>query len=97
MGSGGMIVMDQDTCMVDLARYFLDFLKGESCGQCNPCREGIKQMLEILTEICEGRERQGGGYRTSRGTGEHDPEVLPLRAGNFGPESGAHHHPLFPR
>ncbi len=54
MGSGGMIVMDQDTCMVDVARYFLDFLKEESCGQCNPCREGIKQMLAILTRICEG-------------------------------------------
>ena len=40
MGSGGMIVMDQDTCMVDVARYFVDFLKDESCGQCNPCREG---------------------------------------------------------
>jgi NADH:ubiquinone oxidoreductase subunit F (NADH-binding)/(2Fe-2S) ferredoxin/Pyruvate/2-oxoacid:ferredoxin oxidoreductase delta subunit len=59
MGSGGMIVMDQDTCMVDLARYFLDFLKEESCGQCNPCREGIKQMLEILTEICAGRGMEG--------------------------------------
>ncbi|PKN61777.1 MAG: NADH-quinone oxidoreductase subunit F [Deltaproteobacteria bacterium HGW-Deltaproteobacteria-15] len=59
MGSGGMIVMDQDTCMVDVARYFLDFLKEESCGQCNPCREGIKQMLEILTGICEGRGKEG--------------------------------------
>lgn len=55
MGSGGMIVMDQDTCMVDVARYFLEFLKEESCGQCNPCREGIKRMLEILAEICAGR------------------------------------------
>jgi NADH:ubiquinone oxidoreductase subunit F (NADH-binding)/Pyruvate/2-oxoacid:ferredoxin oxidoreductase delta subunit len=54
MGSGGMIVMDQDTCMVDVARYFVDFLKEESCGQCNPCREGLKQMLAILTDICEG-------------------------------------------
>ncbi len=54
MGSGGMIVMDQDTCMVDVARYFVDFLKEESCGQCNPCREGLKQMLEILTRICNG-------------------------------------------
>jgi NADH-quinone oxidoreductase subunit F len=52
MGSGGMIVMDQDTCMVDVARYFIDFLKDESCGQCNPCREGLKQMLGILTRIC---------------------------------------------
>ncbi|MDY6972486.1 MAG: NADH-ubiquinone oxidoreductase-F iron-sulfur binding region domain-containing protein [Thermodesulfobacteriota bacterium] len=59
MGSGGMIVMDQDTCMVDVARYFLDFLKEESCGQCNPCREGIKQMLEILTEICQGHGKDG--------------------------------------
>jgi NADH:ubiquinone oxidoreductase subunit F (NADH-binding)/Pyruvate/2-oxoacid:ferredoxin oxidoreductase delta subunit/(2Fe-2S) ferredoxin len=59
MGSGGMIVMDQDTCMVDLARYFLDFLTGESCGQCTPCREGIKEMLDVLTEICEGRGKEG--------------------------------------
>ncbi len=59
MGSGGMIVMDQDTCMVDVARYFVDFLKEESCGQCNPCREGLKQMLEILTRICDGEGREG--------------------------------------
>jgi NADH-quinone oxidoreductase subunit F len=59
MGSGGMIVMDQDTCMVDVARYFIEFLKEESCGQCNPCREGIKQMLEILTDICQGRGKEG--------------------------------------
>ncbi|WP_028316829.1 NADH-ubiquinone oxidoreductase-F iron-sulfur binding region domain-containing protein [Desulfatibacillum aliphaticivorans] len=59
MGSGGMIVMDQDTCMVDVARYFLDFLKEESCGQCNPCREGIKQMLDVLTRICAGEGKEG--------------------------------------
>ncbi|MBW1813383.1 MAG: 4Fe-4S binding protein [Deltaproteobacteria bacterium] len=59
MGSGGMIVMDQDTCMVDVARYFVEFLKEESCGQCNPCREGLKQMLAILTGICEGRGKEG--------------------------------------
>jgi len=59
MGSGGMIVMDQDTCMVDVARYFLDFLKEESCGQCNPCREGIDRMLEILTDICKGEGKEG--------------------------------------
>jgi len=59
MGSGGMIVMDQDTCMVDVARYFVDFLKDESCGQCNPCREGLKQMLDILTRICNGEGRDG--------------------------------------
>ena len=59
MGSGGMIVMDQDTCMVDIARYFLDFLKEESCGQCNPCREGITAMLDILTDICQGNGKEG--------------------------------------
>ncbi|MBU2430721.1 MAG: 4Fe-4S binding protein [Proteobacteria bacterium] len=59
MGSGGMIVMDENTCMVDVARYFLDFLKEESCGQCNPCREGIKQSLDILTRICDGNGKQG--------------------------------------
>jgi NADH:ubiquinone oxidoreductase subunit F (NADH-binding)/Pyruvate/2-oxoacid:ferredoxin oxidoreductase delta subunit/(2Fe-2S) ferredoxin len=59
MGSGGMIVMDQDTCMVDVARYFVDFLNEESCGQCNPCREGIKQMLNILTQICAGQGKEG--------------------------------------
>jgi NADH-quinone oxidoreductase subunit F len=55
MGSGGMIVMDETTCMVDVARYFLDFLKDESCGKCTPCREGIAHMLDIMTCITEGR------------------------------------------
>jgi len=55
MGSGGMIVMDETTCMVDVAKYFLNFLKEESCGKCLPCREGIKRMLEIVTDITEGR------------------------------------------
>jgi NADH:ubiquinone oxidoreductase subunit F (NADH-binding)/Pyruvate/2-oxoacid:ferredoxin oxidoreductase delta subunit len=59
MGSGGMIVMDQDTCMVDISRYFVEFLKDESCGQCNPCREGLKQMLDVLNRICEGKGREG--------------------------------------
>jgi NADH:ubiquinone oxidoreductase subunit F (NADH-binding)/NAD-dependent dihydropyrimidine dehydrogenase PreA subunit len=55
MGSGGMIVMDESTCMVDVARYFMDFLKDESCGKCTSCREGTKRMHEILTDITEGR------------------------------------------
>jgi len=54
MGSGGMIVMDEKTCMVDVARYFVKFLKDESCGKCLPCREGLKRMDEILTDIIEG-------------------------------------------
>ena len=55
MGSGGLIVMDQDSCMVDVARYFLEFVQEESCGKCAPCRVGTKRMLEILDRICEGR------------------------------------------
>jgi NADH-quinone oxidoreductase subunit F len=55
MGSGGMVVTDENTCMVDLAHYFLTFTKDESCGKCTPCREGIPRMLEILTKIKEGR------------------------------------------
>jgi NADH-quinone oxidoreductase subunit F len=55
MGSGGMIVMDEDTCMVDVARYFIEFLKGESCGKCVPCREGLTRMSEVLTRITQGK------------------------------------------
>ncbi len=59
MGSGGMIVMDEDTCMVDVARYFLNFLTDESCGKCVPCREGIRQMLRLLTNITQGKAKEG--------------------------------------
>ena len=59
MGSGGMIVMDDTSCMVDVARYFLEFLKEESCGKCVPCREGVRRMSEILEDICAGRGREG--------------------------------------
>lgn len=55
MGSGGLVVMDQDSCMVDVARFFLEFVQEESCGKCVPCRVGTKRMLEILTRICEGK------------------------------------------
>ena len=57
MGSGGMVVMDEDTCMVDVARYFLSFTQYESCGKCVMCRLGTKQMLDILENICNGRGR----------------------------------------
>jgi NADH:ubiquinone oxidoreductase subunit F (NADH-binding)/(2Fe-2S) ferredoxin/NAD-dependent dihydropyrimidine dehydrogenase PreA subunit len=59
MGSGGMIVMDEDTCMVDLAKYFVTFLEGESCGKCVPCREGLKRMREILDRITNGKGKEG--------------------------------------
>ncbi|RME66912.1 MAG: hypothetical protein D6778_03995, partial [Nitrospirae bacterium] len=59
MGSGGMVVMDEDTCMVDVARYFLSFTQSESCGKCPPCRLGTYQMLEILERICTGKGEPG--------------------------------------
>jgi NADP-reducing hydrogenase subunit HndC len=59
MGSGGMIVMDEDTCVVDVARYFIDFLCDESCGKCVPCREGLKHMREILNDIVSGKGKEG--------------------------------------
>ena len=59
MGSGGMIIMDEDTCMVDVARYFVDFLTDESCGKCVPCREGLRQMHKILTNITKGKGKDG--------------------------------------
>jgi len=59
MGSGGMVVMDEDTCMVDVARFFISFTRSESCGKCVPCRLGTKQMLDILENICNGKGKPG--------------------------------------
>ena len=59
MGSGGLVVMDETTCMVDVAKFFLNFTQTESCGKCTPCREGTKRMLEILERITEGKGREG--------------------------------------
>ena len=59
MGSGGMIIMDEDNCMVDIARFFLDFTVDESCGKCTPCRIGTRRMLEILDRICDGKGEDG--------------------------------------
>jgi ferredoxin len=59
MGSGGMVVMDEDNCMVDVAKYFVDFLRNESCGKCTPCREGLPTLSKILTDITEGRGKEG--------------------------------------
>ena len=59
MGSGGMIVMDEDNCMVDIARFYLDFIVDESCGKCTPCRVGTKRMLEILNRIVAGKGKEG--------------------------------------
>jgi NADH:ubiquinone oxidoreductase subunit F (NADH-binding) len=59
MGSGGLVVMDDETCMVDIARYFMDFTQDESCGKCTPCRIGTRRLLDILERICDGKGRDG--------------------------------------
>ncbi len=59
MGSGGMIVMDDSTCMVDMARFFMEFVQDESCGKCTPCREGTRRMLQVLERICDGEGKAG--------------------------------------
>ena len=60
MGSGGLVVMDEETCMVDVAKFFMDFIQRESCGKCIPCREGTRRMLEILQRITRGQRREKG-------------------------------------
>ena len=55
MGSGGAIVMDEDNCMVDVAKFYMEFIYDESCGKCSPCRIGTKRMLELLTKITDGK------------------------------------------
>ncbi len=66
MGSGGLVVMDEDNCMVDVAKFFMDFIQRESCGKCIPCREGTRRMLEILQRITRGRKREQGNDALDR-------------------------------
>ena len=69
MGSGGMIVMDENTCMVDVAKYFMNFLKDESCGKCFTCRKGTQRMYEILDDISSGKGRPGNWTCSRSGAG----------------------------
>jgi NADH:ubiquinone oxidoreductase subunit F (NADH-binding)/(2Fe-2S) ferredoxin/NAD-dependent dihydropyrimidine dehydrogenase PreA subunit len=103
MGSGGMIVIDEDACMVDVARFFLEFTQDESCGKCTPCREGTKRMLEILTRITEGKgqpgdieklERLGGMIKKSAlcGLGQSAPNPVLSTIKNFREEYEEHIH-----
>lgn len=84
MGSGGMIVMDEDTCMVDVARYFTGFLTDESCGKCVPCREGLRQMHKLLTKICAG-EGKPGDLETLEALSELASEASLCALGKSGP------------
>ena len=101
MGSGGLVVMDEDTCMVDIARFFMEFTQDESCGKCTPCRVGTRRMLEILQRICDGEGQDGdietlemlcGQIRTDQpvrpGPGRAQPGVSTLK--HFRHEYEAH-------
>ena len=93
MGSGGMIVMDDQTCMVDVARYFISFLTEESCGKCTPCREGLRTSLDTLERITQGKgvpARHG----TAPGNGGGYAGLLPVRPRHIGAQSGPFDHPL---
>jgi NADH:ubiquinone oxidoreductase subunit F (NADH-binding)/Pyruvate/2-oxoacid:ferredoxin oxidoreductase delta subunit len=76
MGSGGMVAMDEDTCMVDVAKFFMDFIQRESCGKCIPCREGTRRMLEILTAITRPTREESGHDALSRFQGVIELEKL---------------------
>ncbi len=103
MGSGGMIVIDEDSCMVNLAKFFIEFTQDESCGKCTPCREGTKRMLEILTRITEGKglpgdidklERLGTMIKKSSlcGLGQSAPNPILSTIKNFREEYEEHVH-----
>ncbi len=96
MGSGGMIVMDESTCMVDLARYFLDFTQSESCGKCVPCRVGTRHMLDILTRICAGAGKMEDLDELER-LGTHIKSASLCGLGQTAPNPGADDAPLLPR
>ncbi len=82
MGSGGMIVMDDKTCMVDVARYFLSFLVSESCGKCVPCREGLYQLHELTLKICNGEGTEADLDKMEK-LSRVDRRRLALRAGQI--------------
>ena len=95
MGSGGMIVMDEDNCMVDIARFFLDFTVDESCGKCTPCRIGTRRMLEILQRITQ-RPGPGRRHRAPGKSGVQHKEHRAVRPGPDRPQPGSVHAALLP-
>ena len=96
MGSGGMVVMDEDNCMVDVARYFIEFTRSESCGKCTPCRVGLDKALRTLTRITKGEGREEDlADLDELGRMIRDTSLCGL--GQTAPNSRAHHAAPFPR
>ena len=87
MGSGGMVVMDEDNCMVDVARYFIEFTNSESCGKCVPCRVGLNKSLRILNRITD-RRRPHAAHGDAGGAEPLHSRLLAVRTGAVGPEPG---------
>ena len=96
MGSGGLVVMDEETCMVDIARFFMEFTQDESCGKCDPCRIGTRRMLEILNRICEGKGEPADLDRLEESM-HPDQQHRPVRSGPGRAQPGRQHLALFPR
>ena len=96
MGSGGMIILDEDDCMVDIAKFFMTFSQDESCGKCTPCREGTKRMLEILDRITAGKGTLEDIDKLKR-LATADEEVVAVRAGPRRAQPGAQHAGALPR
>ena len=97
MGSGGMIILDEDDCMVDIAKFYVTFSQDESCGKCTPCREGSVRMLEILEKITTGK---AAPWRTSTSLKRLAllmKKTVALRAGPGRAQPGAQHAGAFPR
>jgi len=92
VGSGGLIVMDEDTCMVDTARFYLDFIQEESCGKCTACRIGTKRMLEILNRITSGEGKEGD----PGAPGRHHQGYRHVRPGTDGTQPGSVYHQVLP-
>ena len=95
MGSGGMIVMDDTTCMVDLAKFFMDFCRNESCGKCLPCRAGTEQMYRLLDRITGGTATRGSPGPAGK-PGLHGESHQPVRAGARGTQPGLCDSPVLP-
>ena len=95
VGSGGMIVLDEDDCMVNVAKYFVQFTQSESCGKCVPCRVGTKRLLETLERICKGHGRSNDIERLEKLCGRHQID-LALRPRPNGAQPDPEHHPVFP-
>ena len=96
IGSGGLVVMNDKSCMVEVARFFMNFTQNESCGKCVPCREGTKRMLELLTDIVEGSGTHGASGSAGRALVRLSPRPLCAASVNRPPSPVSQYHEILP-